>query len=82
MKLRKERIFITQKVDKSSGQILRTVYPTLEAYQQELDQLRSSSADSPVSRTNLQHNNEIISYLGDVKLDYAAMGDVPSPHNL
>lgn len=66
--MRKERIFVTQKIDKASGQILRTVYPTYEVYKQEIKHINSSEVESHESKNDLQHNNEIISYLGDIKL--------------
>lgn len=45
-KLRKERMFITQKIDKATGIILKTVYPNREAYQHHLEHLNTSDRDS------------------------------------
>lgn len=64
-KMRKERIFITQKVNKQTGMVLKTVYPTYEVYQQEMEHRNTSDHDSSQSKHNLQHNNEIITYIGD-----------------
>lgn len=59
-KLRKQRIFITQKYDKKSGVLLKTVYPTLEAYQNEFQAAETSKNSSETSKLNIEHNNEVI----------------------
>lgn len=67
-KLRKERIFVTQKINKETGMVLKTVYPTYEAYQQEMELINTSDRDSQQSRRHLQHNNEVMTYIGDVPM--------------
>lgn len=49
-KLRRERIFITQKYDKRTGALLKTVYPTIEAYQLEAQLNNSSENESSQSK--------------------------------
>lgn len=45
-KLRKERMFVTQKVDKTSGTIIKTVYPNIEALNYDMEHLNTSDNDS------------------------------------
>lgn len=62
-------MFITQKIDKATGIILKTVYPNLEAYQHHLEHLNTSDRDSHNSWSQIQHNNELITYIGDIDLN-------------
>ncbi|CAI2384846.1 unnamed protein product [Moneuplotes crassus] len=68
-KLRKERMFVTQKVDKSSGTILKTVYPNIEALNNDMEHWNTSDNDSHKSCYNLKHNNEVITYIGEVPIE-------------
>jgi hypothetical protein len=65
-KLRKERVFIIQKLDKESGLVLKTVYPNIEVYQQEMEHMNSSEHES--SQNQILHNNEKVSIIGDIPL--------------
>lgn len=67
-KLRKERIFVIQKMDKKTGLVLKTMYPTYEVYQQDIEHMNSSEPDSQQSKLNIVHNNEILTYIKDVPL--------------
>ncbi|CAI2383956.1 unnamed protein product [Moneuplotes crassus] len=68
-KLRKERMFVTQKIDKTSGAILKTVYPNIEALNYDVEHLNTSDNDSHKSCFNLKHNNEVMTYIGDIPLE-------------
>ena len=67
-KLRKERMFVTQKVDKSTGKILKTVYPNIEAYNHDMEHLNTSDNDSHTNSWNIKHNNEKLTYIGEIPL--------------
>lgn len=64
--MRRQRIFITQKYDKTKRTLLKTVYPTIEAYQKETQMANTSENDSVVSKINIEHNNELIVVLTDL----------------
>ena len=66
-KLKRERVFITQKYDKKTGVLLKTVYPTIEAYEQEALQANQKyEINSDQSKWNIEHDNELIVVLTDL----------------
>jgi hypothetical protein len=68
-KLRKERMFVTQKIDKATGMILKTIFPNREAYHSHLEHLNTSDHDSQNSSNRIHHHNEVKTYIGDVDLN-------------
>lgn len=66
-KLKRERIFITQKFDKKTGALIKTVYPTIEVYELEAHHANHrSEVDSYQSLWNIEHDNELIVVLTDL----------------
>ena len=59
---------MTQKVDKKTGMILKTVYPNIEAFNYDMDHMNTSDNDSNRSSLNIKHNNEVMTYIGEIPL--------------
>lgn len=64
-RLRKERIFITQKIDKKTGMVLKTIYPTYESFINELEHKNTSENESQISKTLMKDTKEIITFIPD-----------------
>ena len=63
--MRKERIFITQKIDKKTGMVLKTIYPTYESFINELEHKNTSENESQISKTLMKDAKEIITFIPD-----------------
>jgi len=67
-RMRKERVFVIQKLDRQTGQVRKTVYPTYEIFQQEMGHLAPTEHDSTEGRWSIRNKNEIVTYIGDIEL--------------
>ena len=64
-RLRKERIFIINKIDKKTGGVLRTIYPTYESFIHELEHKNTSENESHNSRCIAKGGKEMISFISE-----------------
>lgn len=66
--MRKERIFITQKIDKKTGTVLKTIYPTYESFVNELEHKNTSENESQMSKIVMKEAKEIVTYITDLPM--------------